>query len=261
MLKTTKTKTASAERLVPILDQGANPSTLHDGSNALHLTAEHGSAEWVDILLTYGADTQRTTKPRRESPLHLATWQGDLDIFLKKLRLLTLGRNPVDVNARNSDGDTALHLAIARLGSVDGVKALLAAGATTEHKGRKGHTPLMYAIYLEREEKAIALLDGGASVDCEDENGYMPLHLAIASSRLNVGLIRRLVDAGADINKAPRVGHTPLFTAVKLNRREVVNLLLDHGADCELGGSWLQRRLTQMQLWRWVGLRLPSIFG
>ncbi|RMJ23335.1 STYKc [Aspergillus sp. HF37] len=233
IVKSTKTKTGSAERLIPILDQGANPSILHDGSNALHLAAEHGSPEWVEILLTYAASVKITTRPRSETALHLATCQGDLDLFLRKLR--SLYDYGVNLDAQNLDGDTALHLAIARLGSVDSIRALLDAGASTERKGREGRTPLLYAIHLRREDKAGVLLDGGAAVDYADENGRTPLHLAIAKKRIRPALIRRIIDAGPDINQPDRDGRTPLFDAVKLDRPRVAKLLLEHGADRELG--------------------------
>lgn len=241
IVKTAKTKTGSAERLIPILDQGANPSILHDGCNALHLAAEHGSPEWVEILLTYAARVKITTWPRRETALHLATSQGDQDSFLRKLHVLR--EHGVDLDAQNLHGDTALHLAIARLGSVDSMRALLDAGASTERKGRGGRTPLLYAIHLHLEEKARVLLDGGAAVNTADEDGSTPLHLVIATP-LHLGiaakqvrrpLIRRIIDARPDINRPNRDGRTPLFDAVKLDRPRVVNLLLEHGADRELG--------------------------
>ncbi|KAJ5127738.1 hypothetical protein N7448_008517 [Penicillium atrosanguineum] len=248
VIKSTKSKTAGANRLLPILDQGANPSILHEGYNALHLSAEYGSAEWVELLLTYAADVKKCTRPRRETALHLATCQRDLETYLEKFVLLQ--SHGVELDAQNNDGDTALHLVIARFGSIKPIEALLAAGASTEKKGRRGHTPLMYAIYLDREEKALALLKGGANVNCEDENGRTPLQLAIASDRIGIGLIRQIISAGADINKADEDGHMPLYHAVQLKKRDIVYLLLDHDATCELGDSRLQRSLTQMQMWR-----------
>lgn len=156
-----------------------------------------------------------------------------MDSFLRKLRVLH--EYGVDLDAQNLDGDTALHLAIVRLGSVNSIRALLDAGASTERKGREGRTPLLYAIHLRQEEKAGVLLDGGAAVDYADENGSTPLHLAIAAKKLRPALIRRIIDAGPDINQPDREGRTPLFDAVKLERPRVAKLLLEHGADRELG--------------------------
>jgi ankyrin repeat protein len=256
--KSTKSKTADAEQLLPILDHNANPSIIRDGYNAFHFAAQYGSAEWVKILLEYQADVTKPTIPRCETALHLATWQGDLEIFLKKLQ--SLQKHKIDVSAQNFDGDTALHLAITRFESVKAIEALLAAGASTEKKGRKGHTPLLYAMYLQREEKATVLLDGGANVNCQDGDGRTPLHLAIASNKMGTGLIRRLINDGADINKADRNGHTPLYDAVKLRKRDVVNMLLDCDAICELGDSGLQRYLVQVQMWRQGTRWLSSFF-
>lgn len=231
---------------------------MREGYTALHFAARHGSAEWVRIILEYQADVTRSTIPQCETALHLATWQRDPEIFLKKLRLLN--KHGIDVNAQNIDNDTVLHLAITSFESVKAIEALLAAGASTEIKGRKGHTPLLYAMYLQREEKAVALLDGGASANCQDNDGRTPLHLAIASNRMGIGLIRRLINDGADINKADRNGHTPLFDALKLRRRDAINILLDCDVNCELGDSGLQRYLAQVQMWRKGTQWLSSIF-
>lgn len=57
---------------------------VHSG---LHLAAEHGSIDCVKSLLEYHADVHKTTEPRLENTLHLATWQHDLKLFLKKLSL------------------------------------------------------------------------------------------------------------------------------------------------------------------------------
>jgi ankyrin repeat protein len=153
VLKSTKTKSASTEQVVSILDQNGNPNVLHEGYNALHSAAEHGSVEWVKVLLEYGANVNSVTEPRHENALHLATWQSDLEDFLRKLQILQ--QSHIDLNAQNNDGDTVLHLAIRRFGSVKAIEALLDAGASTERKDTKGRTPLWYAVFLKQEEKAL----------------------------------------------------------------------------------------------------------
>lgn len=248
MLKSTKSKTAPAERLVSILDRNADPNFLHNGYNALHFAAEHGSAEWVKVLLEYDANVQITTKARSETALHLATWQNDIDVFLEKLQLLR--QYEVHLDAQNSDGDTALHLVIRRFRSVEAVEALLSAGASTEIKDRQGRTPLFYALNLEQEEKAMALLDGGANVNCQDETGRSLLHLAIASRRISTDFINRLVCATIDINQPDQNGHTPLFHAVKLNKRDIITLLHHRGGEYGLGNSGPRQGLAQGDWWR-----------
>lgn len=232
---------------------------MRDGYTALHIAAERGSAEWVRVLLEYGADVKVRTQQRQDTALHLATCQGSFEVFSEKLQLL-LGRG-ADVNAQNADGDTTLHLAIARFGTVSAIETLLAAGASTELKGRKGHTPLLYAIYLAQEAKATMLLESHASPNSHDDRGRTPLHLSIASSRMSIEFIERIINAGADINQEDGEKHTPMYEAAHRDRRNAMRLLLDHGADCQLGNPVLERRVQQVQFWRGLGRGLPWPFG
>ena len=59
--------------------------------------------------------------------------------------------------------------------------------------------------------------------------GFTPLLLAIESR--NVRLVALLIDRGADVNQADRLGRTPLVMAANLAQAEAVQVLIAHGAD------------------------------
>lgn len=258
MLKSTKTKSASTEQVVSILDQNGNPNVLHEGYNALHFAAEHGSVECVKVLLEYGANVNSVTEPQHENALHLATWQSDLDDFLRKLQILQ--QSHIDLNAQNNDGDTVLHLAIRRFGSVKAIEAILDAGASTERKDTKGRTPLWYAVFLKQEEKALKLLERGADINCQNETGRTLLHLAVASNRISSQLIEDLISANIDVNRIDHNGNTPLFDAVKLGDRNKIRLLRSHGAKCNLNEPADQRNSAHVNIWQSVSNALSSVF-
>ncbi len=56
-----------------------------------------------------------------------------------------------------------------------------------------------------------------------------PLHAALALGR-NPETVRLLLAHGADPNATQVGGFTPLFSAAPANRRDLVELLIDHGA-------------------------------
>ncbi|CAK48410.1 hypothetical protein AnigIFM59636_006300 [Aspergillus niger] len=248
-VKTTQTfDRASTVKLQALLTTHPSLNRLHNGYTALHIVSESASAEWVELLLSYGADAQIRTEPGRETSLQLSTFKGNLEEFMKKSKLLLAIRAVRDdIDAQNSSGDTALHLTIARLGTVPAIQPLLEAEASTNIKGRQGRTPLLYALYLEQEAVATALLDKDSDPHALDNHGFSALHYAVASRTISIQFIQRLLDAGVDVNWKDEDGHTPLYLAAQKNKQEVMRLLLNHGADPELGNSRLNLRISQIQ--------------
>ncbi|KAE8376947.1 kinase-like domain-containing protein [Aspergillus bertholletiae] len=242
-----KSPQSGVDQVRPLLESGASPNKLFEGHTALHHAAENGPAEIVRILLQYGADATLRTRPHLETAVHLITYQGDLETFSKKLQLL-LDRG-ADINAQNADGDTGLHLAILRFGTTEPVTLLLDLGAIPEFVGRSGFTPLQYALSLNQERKATVLLQRGANPNAQDIHRRTPLHQAIASSKITLQFIERLLAAGADANLTDDENRSPLAEAHRKNRRDAIHLLINHGASSDLGDPALERQLQRAQSW------------
>jgi beta-lactamase regulating signal transducer with metallopeptidase domain len=58
---------------------------------------------------------------------------------------------------------------------------------------------------------------------------YSPLHLAVRNA--NVGIVRALVENGAELNKPDPEGNLPIHIAVQVADSDIVELLVSHGAD------------------------------
>lgn len=87
-------------------DPASVKSYSADGWTALHLAAFSGHADAVSILLDAGADTEARAHNRQDNtPLHAAT------AGLKNAVVIRLVARGADVNARNGQGQTPLHLA------------------------------------------------------------------------------------------------------------------------------------------------------
>jgi len=92
--------------------------------------------------------------------------------------------------------------------------------------------PLHVATDGNHTEIAILLLDKGADVNAQDNDGETPLH--IASFKGYIEIAELLLDRGADVNARDgwsQSGRTPLHFAAWGGNSEIAKLLLDKGAD------------------------------
>jgi ankyrin repeat protein len=71
-----------------------------------------------------------------------------------------------------------------------------------------GQTPLHQAILLGRQDVARLLIDRGADVNAQDEEGRRPLHYAVWQNQMAVA--SALLSHGADVHAVDKHGMTPL---------------------------------------------------
>eukprot|EP00754_Rhynchopus_humris_P001819 Rhum_TRINITY_DN11037_c0_g2::Rhum_TRINITY_DN11037_c0_g2_i1::g.41730::m.41730 len=105
-------------------------------------------------------------------------------------------------------------------------------------------TPVHWAAANENGGVAVCrlLLDYGLEADCQDDDGWTPLHLA--ANEGNVALVKLLLDRGCSTKCHNGSGCTPLNTGA-LGQLDVCELLLDSGSDvntaCIFGSTPLHR--------------------
>lgn len=241
-----------------LLEHGANPSK--DSGLEYHVTplerARDRGYDEIAALLTEAVASRYDSPPVGERACEVVR-QGDLE----DARALFDG-SPDLVNAGDERGTRPLHAAVESF-NLDMAELLLDRGAEPDPVRWDGCKPLHLAVFHARKRHGLAnpLLTGyliarGAnysmtvacllgdirrvkellsrdrnSVSDQDTCGYSPLFSAACHG--NTEIVQLLLDHGADPNaperNAPR-GHA-LYEAVAGNHLDTAKLLLDHGAD------------------------------
>jgi ankyrin repeat protein len=182
-------------RRINMLPMLINAGALLDDDTVVRAASTSVAA--IEALLVRGVDLSRTFDADRCTPLHLAAASDMFNPAVNKL-LVDVG---VNLNHRNSTGDTCCHIAAANAYDNDQhIRWLINAGAEIDCVDDVGRTPLLVACVRSKTRCALALLAGGASVESRaSTDGKTPAHLALERTN-GVRLFHVLLAAGADQN-------------------------------------------------------------
>ncbi len=151
---------------------------------------------------------------------------AQLDAAERVKKMLARGVNP---NARDANGETGLIVAM-RYQSLNVARVLMdQKGIDLEAKAPNGNTALMMAAFRKDKTALLELLQRGAQVN---QKGWTALHYAAAAGSVEIATI--LLDKYAYIDAETPSGMTPLMIAAREGQEDVVQLLLDQGADATL---------------------------
>jgi cytohesin len=213
-----------AENVEALLEQGANPNARNENGMApLQLASDGEHVEVIRALLEAGADPNVKDEDGG-TPLHAAPGKQVAEILLE---------HGADPNAKNENGGTPLHLASEETifddPDAEVVSVLLKEGADPDPI-RSGDTPLHVVVGTGNAEIVQSLLEAGADLSMENEDGKVPLH-SVSESQV----AELLLDNGADPSVRDSSDRTPLHYVLQMKSGEAVkalaSLLLEQGAD------------------------------
>ncbi|HEV3339225.1 MAG TPA: ankyrin repeat domain-containing protein [Pirellulales bacterium] len=210
-------------------------AALYRNQRAIDFLLEHGAA--IDIfacaylgkaadaehLLSRNPELARATTPNGMTALHYAAQAGHFNVA----RIL-VGYH-CDVDALDNRGGTALMEAChggpwKSEPAEEIIQLLLDHGAQVNlfQAAAMGRTGLIEAI-LDRD---------GSLIDSPDDRGRTPLFHAARNNRL--AAVELLVERGADVNRSDAVGIAALHRTSQECSDELIQYLIDHGADAHL---------------------------
>ena len=216
-----------ADMVQVLIDAGADIEIKTDsGRSPLHVASIEGALATVKMLVKAGADV-RATDAKGNTCLILAACCGHTDT----VRYL-VGLPEVDLNHQKISNYTALHVAVSRK-HADVVQVLIDAGADIETRGALGSSPLHLASDLGELATVKMLVEAGADVRATDDKGATCLMFAAYHGHTDT--VRYLVGfPEVDLNHQGKMNRTALLLAVHQRHAEVVQVLIDAGADIEI---------------------------
>lgn len=195
---------------------------------------KRNSLFWFFVLLLtlpLHGYAQETTSHTMAAQLINAAEHGDNPTVLKLIK------KGADINAQDAHGRTAMMAAThANKGAT--VRALIAAGADVDIQDNRSDNPFLYA-------GAEGLLDIlkltiAAGADTKLTNRYGGTALIPAAEEGYVEVVKELLThTDVDVNHVNNLGWTALLEAIVLsdgglNHQQIVQLLVDHGADVNI---------------------------
>ncbi|KAL9621311.1 MAG: hypothetical protein Q9160_004202 [Pyrenula sp. 1 TL-2023] len=189
------------------------------------------SEDVVRLLLNRGANAN-VVDGRYGSPLCQALNQGSADIA--KL-LIMKGAN---VNSRGPNMRSAIYVAASK-GLLGVVHLLLQNGVNANAQNGHDGQPLIAAIWARSEEVVRLLLDYGTDLNKTSGDS---LSQAINVEQLNI--FKLLIEKGADINAPDLDGVRPIYHAAHQCQKDMVQILLQNGADVNVLGGFYGFPLT-----------------
>ncbi len=244
-----------------LIKRGANPNG-HTGSSAHAPIGESKNAKIALLLIDFGADVNFTNKDN-STPLHRIALFGKTDVAE------VLISHGAKINAQDNFGFTPLHHAALEC-NVEFVSMLIEHGADVNIREKEGRTPLEDTIIKRTDSRAHPdypkfyetiklLISKGSEYRIEhviragdmerikkllDDNpqllqskGYWRDPLLFCAIRSgNSQVVEYLLDKGADINQVGRFEEPPLHAAAYAGNPETVELLIRSGANVNQKG-------------------------
>ena len=228
------------KRVSIALSKGANINFIDEnGNNALILAVFAREYELVKFLANYHKNEKGKVIPEIEpidvnwknkdgiSALHLA-------IKLKNYRiaeiLLRAGANP---NLEDRFGETPIFNAV-REDEPDLIELLLVYGADINHKNREGQTSLIVSAQNRKRQQAmLSLIKNGADLYATDNNKRNCLmHAANNDNGAMMDIILKAVDYDTNFLNSVDINKTStMMICAKRGNREAVRVLLSRGAN------------------------------
>jgi ankyrin repeat protein len=218
-----------------LVDAGADVNALDvDGTTPMYLAAIEGFYDVVVYLHTHGADLNVTLTNGFSAVHEIGNKMGGGLTDVK----LTMVRDGKKITIDDPDEIRRIqgsHPDDEFMGYVNTVRYVLEHGYDVNQLSDGEHQTALHNAAGNGSEEVVRLMleTGKCRINHQDKFGLTALHFA--SRKGYVGIVKRLITAGADPNIQENYGFTPLHEAAENNNLHIVTYLCGHGADLSLG--------------------------
>ena len=202
-----------------LIDLGADLQSRDDrGNTSLHEAIRNRNLTIAKMLVNRGADMYAENR-YHDTPLSLAFSAGITTVE----GILT----PSAINTRDDKGNTPLHSAILSEAPEDIIRLIIDKGVDINSRNSNIDTPLHLALKTKNTHAAQILAAAGADLFAKNSEGVSPLVLAFKQGE---EAVRWILDE-VTLVKTDELGNSPLHAAVEIEDPAAIVLLLAMGAD------------------------------
>ena len=224
-------RTGNVGAIELLIEHGAHIDAKESlrGTTALMWAAANSNADAVRALIDHGADwsLRSSAVPRGRQPYLAPSARARIEAFERGVGQAGTSI-PVDLDAKDDTGFTDADLVSSQPAAIDdGNEPLRPASAdpvpsSQAPAGASGETTS----------------GGGAKAGAAEFGGLTAL--VFAAREGDLGSVKILLEAGADVNQTTEYGWTALLTATQNRYYQLGKFLLDHGADPNIAnkGNW-----------------------
>lgn len=230
----------NADKIKEILESRETFDINHKCSNndtPLHIAVKTGQVKIIDLILNYNIKSWyslfglglyypaniNAQNNQGNTPLHEAAKATTIKFITSAQHLLDNLHHDIDVNIKNNEERTALHILLSFF-----------------FKGKKFQELVDQKLLLIGK-----LIKKGAQIDLKDKAGNTALHLAAFTckqdmdSQFSLRILKALIEKSIyiNLNIQNNKDDTPLHMVArycKVNAKDIVNLLLKYGADVNI---------------------------
>lgn len=189
-----------------LLEVGLPIDSLDEyGYSPLHLASKNGHYRLVELLLACGADTEKKTLADKK-----------LDELIPK-HAVQISALVLEARKAASTKQPLIHRALG-MGSTKHLSLLCRIGDVNE-KNQQEDTPLHVAIEKNNLSAVRVLLDRGASLTIANGKKETPLHLAVIRDR-NLDVVKLLLGSSLDVNVVNASGMPLLYEVTEIDDKK-----------------------------------------
>ncbi|MCL2802255.1 MAG: ankyrin repeat domain-containing protein [Treponema sp.] len=197
-----------------------------EGKTPLYIAVQEKRTELIPVLLTYGSEIFAADNSGT-SPFDIAARANDSTFEL----LIT----EETVNSRDSAGNTMLHAVVRNMGNSVQIGKILEKRAPVDARNRDGDTALHFAVRLNQRETGEFLILREASIYSLNSAGQSPLFLAL--SPVNGGGMREWIINPTTINAKDGLGNNMLHFAAEWNLINAIPIIVRNGVSPDEANS------------------------